>query len=357
MTLIIAEAGVNHNGDEKLAFELVEAAFQAGADCIKFQTFNAQNLVTAGAKMADYQVANTRQQESQLSMLSRLELSPEAHHALANYCQYLGIEFLSSAFDIQSLHFLSGELGLKRLKLSSGELTNAPLVLAYARTGCDILVSTGMASLAEVEAALGVLAFGYTASPEESPGLAAFEQAWRSVAGQQALKRKVTLLHCTTDYPAPLDEINLRAMDTLSAAFDLPVGYSDHSAGIVIPVAAAARGARIIEKHVTLDKNLPGPDHKASLTPDELGDMVNAIRQVDRALGSKIKAATASEIKNKDIVRKSVVATQVINPGDAFTAGNISTKRPGGGMSPYMFWELLQQTATQYYQPGDLINE
>jgi N-acetylneuraminate synthase len=236
MTLIIAEAGVNHNGDEKLAFELVDAAWKAGADIVKFQTFKAKNLVTAEAVQADYQVANTQKKESQLEMLSRLELSWDAHHKLIDYCKKLGIEFLSTAFDSESLNFLVNELGISRLKLPSGELTNAPLVLEHARTGCDIIVSTGMATLAEIESALGVIAFGYTAEKNALPGVEAFQHAYASVEGQKALKEKVTILHCTTEYPAPLNEINLRVMDTLKQAFDLPAGYSDHSEG-----AAACR--------------------------------------------------------------------------------------------------------------------
>lgn len=357
MTLIIAEAGVNHNGDEKLAFELVDAAYKAGADIIKFQTFKAKNLVTGHAQQAAYQIANTQKRESQLEMLSRLELSWETHHALVNYCNSLGIEFLSTAFDSESLHFLVSELGLKRLKLPSGELTNAPLVLEYARTGCDIIISTGMASLAEIEAALAVVAFGYTTSEDAAPCATAFEQAYISSAGQKALKQKVTLLHCTTEYPAPINEINLRVIDTLHSAFDLPVGYSDHSEGIFVPVAAVARRATVIEKHFTLDKNMTGPDHKASLEPTELTEMVKAIRQVEQALGHKIKAATTSEIKNKDIVRKSLVAARDINTGEQFTEENVVIKRPGNGMSPYLYWSVIGKRSTQSYHSGDLIIE
>lgn len=357
MTLIIAEAGVNHNGDEKLAFELVDAAYKAGADIIKFQTFKAKNLVTGHAQQAAYQIVNTQKRESQLEMLSRLELSWETHHALVNYCNSLGIEFLSTAFDSESLHFLVSELGLKRLKLPSGELTNAPLVLEYARTGCDIIISTGMASLAEIEAALAVVAFGYTTSEDTVPCATAFEQAYISSAGQKALKQKVTLLHCTTEYPAPINEINLRVIDTLHSAFDLPVGYSDHSEGIFVPVAAVARRATVIEKHFTLDKNMTGPDHKASLEPTELTEMVKAIRQVEQALGHKIKAATTSEIKNKDIVRKSLVAARDISTGEQFTEENVVIKRPGNGMSPYLYWSVIGKRSTQSYHSGDLIIE
>jgi N-acetylneuraminate synthase len=357
MTLIIAEAGVNHNGDEKLAFELVDAAWKAGADIVKFQTFKAKNLVTAEAVQADYQVANTQKKESQLEMLSRLELSWDAHHKLIDYCKKLGIEFLSTAFDSESLNFLVNELGISRLKLPSGELTNAPLVLEHARTGCDIIVSTGMATLAEIESALGVIAFGYTAEKNALPGVEAFQHAYASVEGQKALKEKVTILHCTTEYPAPLNEINLRVMDTLKQAFDLPAGYSDHSEGITIPVAAVARGAVVIEKHSTLDKNMEGPDHKASLEPDELAAMVNAIRQVEQALGHTIKSPTISEIKNKSVARKSLVAAKPINAGEKFTPENIAIKRPGTGMSPYNYWNMLDKDAGHAYKPGEPISE
>lgn len=357
MTLIIAEAGVNHNGNEKLAFELVDAAHKAGADIIKFQTFKAKNLVTAHAEQAEYQVTNTNKQESQLAMLSRLELSWGAHHALVKYCNELGIEFLSTAFDSESLDFLVNDLGIKRLKLPSGELTNAPLVLQHARTGCDIIVSTGMATLSEIEAALGVIAFGYTASQDDLPDIEAFQRAYSSIEGQKALKEKVVILHCTTEYPAPMNEINLRVMDTLQTAFGLPAGYSDHSEGITIPVAAVARGAVVIEKHFTLDKNMEGPDHKASLEPDELSSMIKAIRQVELALGSTIKYPTISEIKNKAVARKSLVAAKAIAVGEHFTSENVTIKRPGKGMSPYRYWELLGKASVKTYQAGDLIVE
>ncbi|KNC91468.1 N-acetylneuraminate synthase [Trabulsiella odontotermitis] len=357
MTLIIAEAGVNHNGDEKLAFELVDAAWKAGADIVKFQTFKAKNLVTADAAQAEYQVANTKKQESQLDMLSRLELSWDAHHKLIEHCNRLGIEFLSTAFDSESLAFLVNDLGIKRLKLPSGELTNAPLVLEHARTGCDIIVSTGMATLSEIEAALGVIAFGYIASEGAVPGTEAFQQAYASEEGQKALQEKVVILHCTTEYPAPLGEINLRAMDTLRQAFSLPAGYSDHSEGITIPVAAVARGAVVIEKHFTLDKTMEGPDHKASLEPHELGAMVTAIRQVEKALGHPLKAPTVSEIKNKSVARKSLVAAKPIAPGETFTSENIAIKRPGTGMSPYFYWEIQGKTASRGYKAGELIGE
>lgn len=357
MILIIAEAGVNHNGDERLAFDLVNAAHQAGADIVKFQTFKAKNLVTEEAEQAEYQVENTQKKESQLAMLSRLELSYEIHHKLVAHCCSLGIEFLSTAFDYESLDFLVNELGLSRLKIPSGEITNAPLVLEHARTGCDLIISTGMATLAEVEAVLGVIAFGYTADDNAAPSEMAFQHAYASEVGQRALKEKVTLLHCTTEYPAPVNEINLKAMDTLARAFDLPAGYSDHSEGIVIPIAAAARGAVLIEKHFTLDKGMEGPDHKASLEPCELSAMIQGIRQVEVALGCGVKMPTPSEAKNKSAARKSLVAAKAIQVGEHFTLGNLTAKRPGAGMSPYKFWALLDQSASKSYQAGEQLDE
>lgn len=357
MIRIIAEAGVNHNGDESLALALVDAAHLAGADVVKFQTFKAANLVTRAARQAAYQTANTGKEESQFAMLSRLELSFDAHLRLIDHCKSLGIEFLSTAFDTDSLNFLVNELCLKTLKIPSGELTNAPFVLAHARSGCELIVSTGMATLAEVEAALGVIAFGFTASEDDLPSEGAFMSAYASEAGQAALAQKVTLLHCTTEYPAPMADINLRAMDTLAHAFQLPVGYSDHSQGITIPVASAARGACLIEKHFTLDRTMEGPDHKASLEPDELAAMVRGIRDVELALGDGIKSPRLSELKNKEIARKSLVAECDIEQGSLLTTDNIAIKRPGNGMSPYAYWQLLGQPAKRAYLAGDLISE
>lgn len=357
MTLIIAEAGVNHNGDEQLAFKLVDAAYAAGADIVKFQTFKAKNLVTAQALQADYQVTNTGKQESQLAMLSRLELSYDVHHQLVAYCNKLGIEFLSTAFDGESLDFLVNDLGLTRLKIPSGEITNAPLVLQHARTGCDLIVSTGMATLADIEAVLGVIAFGYTAAADARPSVEAFQAAYFSVEGQAALKQKVTVLHCTTEYPAPLADINLRAMDTIAAAFGLAIGYSDHSEGIWVPVAAVARGAGLIEKHFTLDKNMEGPDHKASLDPFELKAMVQAIRAIELTLGDGIKGPRPSEIKNKAAARKSIVAARDISAGHMLTADDLAVKRPGTGDSPYKYWAIQDKVASRSYKAGDLILE
>jgi len=357
MTLIIAEAGVNHNGSEKLAFQLVDAAHKAGADIVKFQTFKASKLVTASAEQADYQITNTQKKESQLSMLSRLELSFEFHLQLVEYCRKIGIEFLSTAFDSESLKFLVNDLKLNKLKIPSGDLTNAPLVLEHAQTGCDLIVSTGMATLAEIETALGVIAFGYVASQAEQPSIQAFEKAYYSELGQKMLKEKVTILHCTTEYPAPLQDINLKAMDTIADAFKLSVGYSDHSAGINVPIAAVAREAAIIEKHFTLDQNMDGPDHKASLEPEQLKAMIEGIRNVELALGDGLKGPRPSEVKNKAVARKSLVAEQVVNRGVVFSKNNMTAKRPGTGLNPINYWALLGKEAKNDYQIGDLINE
>lgn len=357
MTYIIAEAGVNHNGSEELAIKLIDAAHKAGANAVKFQTFKAAKSITVQAVQADYQVTNTGKKESQLEMVSRLELSYEAHHRLIEHCNNLGIEFLSTAFDYESLSFLVDDIGLKTLKIASGELTNAPFVLKHAQSGCKLIVSTGMATLGEVEMALSVIAFGLTHPKNNHPKEHDFIVAYSSINGQQALKEKVTLLHCTTEYPAPVEDINLAAMDTMREAFKLPVGYSDHSQGISIPIAAVARSACLVEKHFTLDRTMEGPDHKASLEPDELALMVSSIRNIEKAIGNGLKKPQLSEIKNKAIARKSLVAACEIPQGTVFTEEHFAIKRPGTGMSPYNYWRLLGTRATKNYSPDQLIFE
>jgi len=357
MTLVIAEAGVNHNGSKDLAFKLIDAAHRAGADIVKFQTFKAANLVTKKAKQADYQISNSKDVESQWDMLRRLELNYDDHFELLDYCQKLGIEFLSTAFDSESLKFLVEKIGLKKLKIPSGEVTNAPFVLEHARTGCDLIVSSGLTSLAELESVLGVIAFGLTASKTCQPNDSLFAEAYASNEGQRALKNKVTLLHCTTEYPAPCNEINLRAIATLADAFKLPVGFSDHSDGIIMPLASIPFGVSILEKHFTLDKTMEGPDHKASLDPFELKEMIDGIRKIEVALGDGVKKPTLSELKNKSVIRKSLVAQQPIKSGAIFTAENVSIKRPGDGISPYKYWDYLGKFASKAYLPGDMIDE
>ena len=355
MTLIIAEAGVNHNGDEELAIQLINEAYRAGADIVKFQTFKAGNLVTEQAGKAHYQKLNTDLNESQLEMLQRLELCDDTHHRLFEYCQKLGIEFLSTAFDSESLSFLVNDVGIKRLKIPSGEITNAPLLLEHAQTGLEMIISTGMSTIAEVEACLGVIAFGYLNG--ENPSIDAFKAAFSSKEGQKILKEKVTLLHCTTEYPANMQDVNLRAMQTIADTFNLPVGYSDHTLGITVPIAATTMGACVIEKHFTLDKNFEGPDHRASLDPNELTAMVKAVRDVEMALGDGIKSPKKSEIKNISIARKSIVATHLIKEGEILNNLNISTKRPAVGLSPFNYWSILGGKASKNYQPGEPIIE
>ena len=300
---IIAEAGVNHNGDRDMAFQLVDAAVDAGIDAVKFQTFKAEHIVTKLAEKAGYQKNTTNETESQYSMLKKLELSHKTHHELIEYCEKKGIRFLSTAFDSESVDFLVNDLGLKTLKIPSGEITNGPLILSQAFTGCDLILSTGMATLDEIQLALEVIAYGLISDADLNVQLSSsmFRQAFLSKEGQQALKEKVTLLHCTSEYPAPLEDINLKAMLSMEKKFNLNVGYSDHSEGIIVPIAATSLGAVLIEKHFTLDKSMPGPDHKASLNPDELSNMVTAIRQVEMAMGSGRKEPAAHEIKNRNV--------------------------------------------------------
>lgn len=352
-TLILAEAGVNHNGSLDLALKLVDVAADAGADIVKFQTFKADKLTTAHAAKAAYQVANTGESGSQQEMLRRLELTAADHEALLARCRERGIRFMSTAFDAESLAFLA-TLGMPAVKIPSGDITCAPLLLQAARLRTPLFVSTGMCTLSEVEQALGVLAFGLT-SDREPTGRADFEAACASDAGRQALERCVTLLHCVTQYPAPAEAVNLRAMGTLAAAFGLPVGYSDHTLGIEVAIAAVARGARVIEKHFTLERSLPGPDHAASLEPSELKQLVASIRTVERALGSPLKQPAPAEVMNRPIARRSLVAARPIRRGEHFTAEMLGAKRPGHGVSPMDTWDFVGRVATRDYDRDDLI--
>ena len=355
-TFIIAEAGVNHNGDITRAATMISAAAKAGADAVKFQSFKADNIATASAPKADYQAQNTGATGGQLEMLKTLELSKEDHHRLFEVCESEGVEFMSTPFDIESAHFLADTVGVKRQKIASGEITNAPLLLEIARAGKPVIVSTGMSSLEEVEQALGVLAFGYI-SAGDKPSQENFAKACQSNKGQAVLKSNVTILHCTSEYPAPPDTIHLRAMATLAEKFKLPVGLSDHSVGIAVATAAVACGAHVIEKHFTLDRSLPGPDHKASLTPGELADMVTAIRVVERALGSENKRPGEAELKTRDVVRKSLVALKPIAAGEFFSDENLGAKRPGNGVAPMAYWSYLGRPARRDYVADDLIDQ
>ena len=351
-TYIIAEAGVNHNGSVDMARELVDVAASAGADAVKFQTFRAERLVGKTAQKAEYQKQTTGSEESQFAMIKKLELDLETHRVLQQHCRERGIEFLSTPFDMESVDLLAG-LGVSRMKVPSGEITNALLMLKIAGAGLPVILSTGMSTLGEVEQALAVLAFGFAGTGQPSP--AAFAGAYVSDEGQEALRKHVTLLHCTTEYPAPFADVNLRAMDTLHTAFGLPVGYSDHTEGIAVPIAAVALGAQVVEKHFTLDRTLPGPDHKASLEPAELAAMVRSIREVEQSLGSPLKAPAASELKNMSIARRSLVAACPIAEGEVFTEDNLVVKRPGNGMSPMLYWQVLGTTAQRSYAEDELI--
>ncbi len=327
-TYIIAEAGVNHNGSLDIAIKMIDAAKEAGVDCIKFQTFMASDLVSRRADKADYQKKQTKNDESQLHMLQRLELSSADFSILAQYCNERDIIFLSTPFDFHSIDFLQ-TLDLKYWKIPSGEITNLPYLIRIAQTHAPIILSTGMSTIEEIGDALKVLR-GYGCG-------------------------EVTLLHCTTEYPAPYAEVNLRAMETLRREFHVSVGYSDHTKGIEIPIAAVAMGATVIEKHFTLDRQMEGPDHKASLEPDELKAMVSAIRNIEVALGSGEKKPSFSEIKNIPIARKSIIASRHIQKGELFTIDNITTKRPGNGISPMKWFEVLGKVSKKNFQEDELI--
>lgn len=351
--LFIAEAGVNHNGSIELALQLIDAAAAAGADVVKFQHFKAESLVTRSAAKAKYQVTNTGEAGNQLEMLRRLELSPADSARLIAHCALRQIRFMSTAFDQESLALLA-PLGMPAIKIPSGDLTCAPLLLQAARLRQRMIVSTGMANLADIEQALGVIAFGLLGDAEPV-GRADFEAAYASPAGRAALARHVTLLHCVTEYPASPGAVNLRAMDTMGAAFGLPVGYSDHTFGIEVAIAAVARGACVIEKHFTLDRAMPGPDHAASLEPGELAQLVAAIRNVELALGSAIKQPAPEEVPNRAISRRSVVAARPIAAGEPLAWDMLAFKRPGTGIAPIEAWSLLGRPAVRDYAFDELL--
>lgn len=354
-TYIIAEAGVNHNGSLERARQLVRSAAQAGADAVKFQTFRAERLVTADAPRARYQEDPGAASQSQYGMLKALELDEAAHDVLARACVDEGLDFLSTPFDIDSLHMLVVQARIARIKLSSGDLTNGPLLLAAARTGLPIILSTGMATLGEVEDALCVLAFGYLHA-EDTPDRARLRACYLAEEAQAILRDRVTLLHCTSEYPTVPQDVNLRAMDTLRDAFGLAVGYSDHTTGIAVPIAAVARGAAVVEKHFTLDRALPGPDHRASLEPADLAAMVGSIREVEVALGQAVKAPTPGELAMRGIARRSLTAIAPIRPGEPFSPANMDVRRPGDGVSPMQYWEYLGRPADRAYDVDEQIS-
>ena len=327
-TFIIAEAGVNHNGNIKLAKQMVDKAKEAGADCIKFQTFVPEKIVSKQAKKAEYQKTQTNSDESQLDMIRKLALSNDEFIELSLYCKQLGIDFLSTAFDMESVDFLKS-LNMKAWKIPSGEITNLPYLIKIANLGKPVILSTGMSNMQEVKDAVSVL-------KEHGAG-------------------DITVLHCTTEYPAPYNDVNLLAMLTMKEELKLPVGYSDHTEGIEVSIAAVALGAKVIEKHFTLDKNMDGPDHLASLEPHELSKMVKAIRNIEKAMGTDIKTVSTAEYKNINVARKSIIAKRGIKKGELLSEENVTTKRPGNGISPMKWFDVLGTTAIRDFMEDELI--
>lgn len=325
---IIAEAGVNHNGEIDIAKELIRNAKKAGVDAVKFQTYVTENLVSKLASKAEYQIKNTSVEETQFQMLKKLELSFEDYKGLSEYAKKIGIDFLSSPFDEDSIDFLTS-LSMPFWKIPSGEITNKPYLIKLAKTKKPIILSTGMSTVEEIDDALEVFS-DYNHDD-------------------------IILLHCNTEYPTPFEYVNLKAMETMRGKFNLKVGYSDHTEGIEVPIAAVSLGAVVIEKHFTLDKTLPGPDHKASLEPMELTEMVKSIRNIEKALGDGVKEPTESEMKNITIARKSIVAKHEIKKGDCFTVNNLTVKRPGNGISPMKWFEVIGQKASRDFEEDELI--
>ncbi len=356
MTCIIAEAGINHNGSLDMAIQLIRKASEAKVDVVKFQTGKPERVISRQTPKAEYQIRTTGKEESQLEMLKNIELSQKDHFSLKKICKEYNLEFLSSPFDLESVAFLSEELKVSRIKIASGEITNAPLLLKAAKTKKPIILSTGMCTMTDIEIALGVIAFGYL-ELDKSPSIENFHKAYISQEGQIKLKENVTLLHCTTEYPSPYSSINLKVLDTLKMSFGLEVGLSDHSPGIFTPLAAVARGAKVIEKHFTLDRTLHGPDHKASLEPNELTEMVKGIRAIESTLGITQKLPDPVELKNRNIARKSLIASVAIQKGEFFTKENLTCKRPGTGIPPLHYWDWLGRESQRDYNPDDLIEQ
>ncbi|WP_340300679.1 N-acetylneuraminate synthase [Roseobacter sp. HKCCD5988] len=353
-TRIIAEAGVNHNGNLDLALELVDVAAATGADYVKFQTFKSQKLASSIAEKAGYQKRCTSDKESLLDMLRKLELSLNDHEKLIQRCVQQGVSFLSTPFDLESLALLTEHFALPEIKLGSGELTNAPLLLAAGRAEVKIIMSTGMASLAEVEEALGVLAFAMCRKGMPK-GRADFAQVLHDPDVWPVLSERVTLLHCTTEYPAAVEDTNLNAMETMRRAFGVSVGYSDHTIGNAVSFAAVALGASVIEKHFTLDRMLSGPDHAASMEPHELASLVNGVRAIETALGTGIKQPGKVEVENRTAVRKSLVAARNIPKTQTLSPEDILVKRPGNGLSPMNFWDIIGNITTRPIKRDDFL--
>lgn len=331
-TVIIAEAGVNHNGEIEIAKQLIDVAAEAGADYVKFQTFNADRIVTRSAVKAEYQQKSAKSSETQYEMLKKLELSFEMHKELISHCEQKSIKFLSTGFDPESIDMLI-ELGQQLIKIPSGEITNLPFLRHIGSLRLPVILSSGMSTMDEIGGALSILYEG---------GLS---------------RDRITVLHCTTEYPTPMDEVNLRAMNSIATRFGVSVGYSDHTLGLEVAISAVALGATVVEKHFTIDRSLTGPDHKASLEPTELTEMVKAIRNIEVALGSDVKEPTISEVKNLRVGRKSIVAVRKIEIGEIFSASNLVVKRPGDGLSPMQWDRLMGQIARREYLPDEKIDQ
>lgn len=327
-TFIIAEAGVNHNGNIEIAKKLIDIAVEAKVDAVKFQTFKTENLVSKNAKKAKYQEETTSRTESQFEMLKKLELDIETHKILIDYCKYKKIMFLSTAFDLESINTLNN-LGIEIFKIPSGEITNYPYLRKIGMLRKKVILSTGMSNIEEIKAAIKVL--------KENGSI------------------DITVLHCNTEYPTPMEDVNLNAMNTMKEILNVEIGYSDHTIGIEIPIAAVAMGAKVIEKHFTLDKNMEGPDHKASLEPNELKEMVKSIRNIDNAMGNGLKVPSKSEINNLVIVRKSIVANRIIKKGEKFTEDNLTCKRPGDGISPMRWKDVIGKVASKDFKEDEMI--
>lgn len=355
-TYIIAEAGVNHNGSFEMAKQLINVAKEAGANAVKFQTFKAENLVTRSAQQANYQVNNLGETTSQFEMLKKLELSYEEFSKLKRYCDTIQIEFLSTPFDVESVDFLLDELGMNAIKIPSGELTNSPLIHYIATKRKPMIVSTGMATMGNIHEAMSFLAYGL-AFPDQFVDLEKVQKYYQTSEAKALLREFVTVLHCTTEYPAPFETINLNAMNAMKKELQLPIGFSDHSQGIAVTIAAVALGATVIEKHFTLNCSLPGPDHLASIEPKELEEMIAGIRAIEQSLGTGLKLPTSIELENRQIARKSIVAKVKIAAGDILTENHLCIKRPGTGMPPNTYWSLIGKVSKQSYEVDTLIDE
>tara|TARA_B110000444_G_scaffold77883_1_gene73655 strand:- start:1622 stop:2701 length:1080 start_codon:yes stop_codon:yes gene_type:complete len=353
---IIAEAGINHNGNLKKAYNLVSIAKKSGADAVKFQIFDTNEMVTSKAKKAKYQINNLNKSLTHKQMLKRYELTSDEYFKIVECCKKKKITFLASAFDIKSLNFLVKKLKVKTLKIASGEITNAPLLLAHAQTNCNIILSTGMSKIEDIKIALGVLSFGFKKENINKHKLskAFFYKEFKKIDIKR-FRKKVSILHCNSAYPSPLTDLNLNAIIKLRDYFNLRVGFSDHSEGIIASLAASAMGASIIEKHFTISKKLSGPDHRSSLEPSELKKMVEDIRNIEKMMGVKKKLITPSEKENIKIARKSIVASQNILPGEKFSYSNIAIKRPGTGKNPINYWSVIGKKSKIKIDKDDFI--